>query len=97
VRICEGVCGNDAIDLHQEPEKVQVNVGAIILALGLEPFDPSDLNEYGYGRMPNVVTSMDYERLLSSTGPYEGEVRRASDNKHPLTKSPGFSAWGRGG
>jgi heterodisulfide reductase subunit A len=82
-RICEGVCGNDAIDLHQEPEKVQVNVGAIILALGLEPFDPSDLNEYGYGRMPNVVTSMDYERLLSSTGPYEGEVRRASDNKHP--------------
>jgi heterodisulfide reductase subunit A len=82
-RICEGVCGNDAIDLHQEPEKVQVNVGAIILALGLEPFDPSDLNEYGYGRMQNVVTSMDYERLLSSTGPYEGEVRRASDNKHP--------------
>ena len=82
-RICEGVCGNDAIDLHQVPEKVQVNVGAIILALGLEPFDPSGLNEYGYGRMQNVVTSMDYERLLSSTGPYEGEVRRASDNKHP--------------
>ena len=78
-----GVCQNDAIDLNQTAEKVEVNVGAIILSSGIEPFDPKVKDEYGYGKMQNVVTSMDYERLLSSTGPYEGEVLRTSDKKHP--------------
>ncbi|KMY68093.1 heterodisulfide reductase [Desulfocarbo indianensis] len=81
--ICESVCQAGAIDLHQEPEKIELNVGAIILSLGLEPFDPKVKDEYGYGRLQNVVTSMDYERLLSSTGPYAGQVLRASDKKHP--------------
>jgi len=50
----------------------------------MEPFDPNGLSEdYGYGRFENVVTSMDYERLLSATGPHEGEILRASDQKHP--------------
>jgi heterodisulfide reductase subunit A len=82
-RICEGVCKNKAIDLNQQPEKIEVKVGAIILAPGLEPFDPRVREEYGYGKMQNVVTSMDYERLLCATGPYEGEILRSSDNKHP--------------
>jgi heterodisulfide reductase subunit A len=82
-RICEAVCKNDAIDLNQTPEKVEVKVGAIILSPGLEPFDPKVGNEYGYGKMQNVVTSMDYERLMCATGPYEGEILRASDKKHP--------------
>ncbi len=82
-RICEGVCKNDAIDLDQEAEKVEVNVGAIILAPGLAPFDPKLREEYGFGEFANVITSLDYERLLSSTGPYEGEIRRPSDGKHP--------------
>lgn len=82
-RICEAVCKNNAIDFTQEPETVNVNVGAIILASGIEPFDPKVLAEYRYGEFANVVTSMDYERLLSSTGPYEGEVLRGSDRKHP--------------
>ena len=82
-KICEGVCKNDAIDLNQKAEKVEVKVGAIILASGLEPFDPKILDEFGYGKMQNVVTSMDYERLLSATGAYEGEILRASDMKHP--------------
>jgi len=81
--ICKGVCKNNAIDFSQKPEQVKLNVGAIVLSLGLEPFDPRIRDEYGYGRMKNVVTSMDYERLLSSTGPYTGEVLRASDKKHP--------------
>jgi heterodisulfide reductase subunit A len=81
--ICEGVCKNDAIDLHQEAEKIEVNVGAIILSSGLEPFDPKLRGDYGYGKMQNVLTSMDYERLLSATGPHEGEVLRPSDKKHP--------------
>jgi heterodisulfide reductase subunit A len=82
-RICEGVCKNEAIDLNQEPEKVEIKVGAIILSPGMEPYDPQVRKEYRYGTYMNVVTSMDYERLLCSTGPYEGEILRTSDKKHP--------------
>ena len=81
--ICRGVCQAGAIDFQQKPEKMEVKVGAIILSSGIEPFDPKVRDEYGYGTMANVVTSMDYERLLSSTGPYEGKVLRASDREHP--------------
>jgi heterodisulfide reductase subunit A len=82
-RICEGVCKNDAIDLHQAPAKIDVNVAAIVLAPGYDVYDPAVKGDYGYGTLPNVVTSMDYERLMCATGPYEGEIRRASDKKHP--------------
>ena len=82
-RICEGVCQNDAIDLNQKAEKVNVNVGAIILSSGIKPYNPEVKDEYRYREFQNVITSMDYERLLSSTGPYEGEVLRTSDKKHP--------------
>lgn len=81
--ICKGVCKSDAIDLNQEGEKVEINVGAIILAPGFDPYNPILKDEYGYGKYENVVTSMDYERLLCATGPYEGEILRASDKKHP--------------
>jgi heterodisulfide reductase subunit A2 len=82
-RICEGVCKNNAIDLKQTREKKEINVGAIILASGIEPYDPKLREEYRYGEFVNVVTSMDFERLLCSTGPYSGEILRASDRKHP--------------
>ena len=82
-RICEGVCKNDAINFQAKPEKREIKVGAIILAPGLEPFDPKVRDEYGYGRIQNVVTSLDFERLLCATGPFEGEILRASDKKHP--------------
>jgi heterodisulfide reductase subunit A len=81
--ICSAVCKNGAIDFRQTTEKTEVNVGAIVLAAGIEPFDPALVEEYGYGKMENVVTSMDFERLLSATGPYEGQILRASDKKHP--------------
>jgi heterodisulfide reductase subunit A len=81
--ICQGVCQNDAIDLKQKPKKVVIKVGAVILAPGYEPYDPKLREEYRYGEFENVVTSMDYERLLCATGPYEGEILRSSDNKHP--------------
>ena len=81
--ICRGVCQTGAIDFKQTTQKKAVKVGAIILASGIKPFDPSVKDEYGYGRLQNVVTSMDYERLLSSTGPYGGEVLRTSDRKPP--------------
>jgi len=82
-RICEGVCKNDAINFQQTAEKLDIKVGAIILAPGFEPFDPRVRGDYGYGKMQNVVTSMDFERLLCATGPYEGEILRPSDQKHP--------------
>jgi len=81
--ICEGVCKNEAIDLHQEPQKVEVKVGAIVLSPGYDVFDPKLRGDYGYGKMENVVTSLDFERLLCATGPHEGEVLRPSDKKHP--------------
>jgi heterodisulfide reductase subunit A len=81
--ICQGVCQNDAIDLHQEAEKVKVKVGAIVLSPGYETFDPGLRGDYGYGKMANVVTSLDFERLLCATGPHEGEILRPSDKKHP--------------
>ena len=81
--ICRGVCQADAIDFHQKPEKVRVDVGSIILSAGIEPFDPTVKDEYGYGKLENVVTSLDFERLLAATGPYAGEILRASDKKHP--------------
>jgi heterodisulfide reductase subunit A len=81
--ICQAVCGNNAIDFTHAAEKVEINVGAIILSPGIEPFDPKVMKEYRYGEFQNVVTSMDYERLMSSTGPYEGSILRTSDQKHP--------------
>ncbi len=81
--ICSGVCKNNAIDFSQTEEKVEINVGAILMAPGLKPFTPPVTDQYGYGRRQNVVTSMDYERLMCATGPYEGEILRASDMKHP--------------
>ncbi|KGP76678.1 heterodisulfide reductase [Desulfosporosinus sp. Tol-M] len=81
--ICQAVCQSDAIDLNQTAEKVEIKVGAVILAPGFEPFDPKLMNDYGYGKFENVVTSLDYERLLCATGPYEGEILRASNKKHP--------------
>ena len=62
---------------------MDINVGAIVLAQGIEPYDPKVRKEYRYGEFQNVVTSMDFERLLCSTGPYAGEILRASDKKHP--------------
>ncbi|MFC1679122.1 FAD-dependent oxidoreductase [Elusimicrobiota bacterium] len=81
--ICLGACKNDAIDFNQKAEKVEVKVGAIVLSPGYAAFDPGLRGDYGYGKMENVVTSLDFERLLCATGPYEGEIKRASDGKHP--------------
>ena len=81
--ICVGVCKNNAIDLHQKAEEVEINVGAIVLSPGYEVFDPKLRGDYGYGKIENVVTSLDFERLLCATGPHEGEILRPSDKKHP--------------
>ena len=80
---CVEVCPSKAIDLGEKPRLISVDVGAIILALGFQIYDPSKLDEYGYKRFPNVLHAMDYERLASRSGPTEGMVLRPSDQRQP--------------
>jgi heterodisulfide reductase subunit A len=82
-QICKEYCEADAIDYDQKETNVDLNVGAVVLAPGFEMFDPSQKEELGYDRYPNVVTSIEFERILSTTGPYLGEVLRPSDQSHP--------------
>lgn len=82
-RVCEAACKTHAINFDQKPERMEIKVGAIILSPGIEPFDARVREEYHYGDFVNVVNALDYERLLCATGPYEGEILRASDRKHP--------------
>jgi len=82
-KVCEKFCPAGAIDYEQQPMEIELDVGSIILAPGFERFDPSVITEYGYGRYPNVVTSVEFERILSATGPYRGTVLRPSDSELP--------------
>lgn len=82
-KICVDFCGVDAIDHAMTDEIVEIDVGAIILAPGFKPFDPAGLDNYGYGKLPNVITSMEMERILSASGPTEGHLVRLSDHKEP--------------
>ncbi len=80
---CVSACLAEAID-HEMTEKERIiEVGSIILAPGFNPFDPTPYDSYGYGRLPNVVTSMEFERILSASGPFEGHLVRPSDGKEP--------------
>jgi heterodisulfide reductase subunit A-like polyferredoxin len=83
---CVDACGAGAVTLEthaEQRELLDLNVGSVILAPGFTPYDPSKLDFYGYGRHPNVITSMQFERLLSASGPTEGHVARPSDHKEP--------------
>jgi heterodisulfide reductase subunit A len=83
-RACEKFCLTNAIDFEQQDEIVEIEVGSVILSPGFKPFDPTVIkSEYGYGRIENVVTSLQFERILSASGPFEGQVLRPSDGKHP--------------
>ncbi|MBI4700824.1 MAG: CoB--CoM heterodisulfide reductase iron-sulfur subunit A family protein [Deltaproteobacteria bacterium] len=81
--ICAAVCKNNAIDLHDQATTEEIRVGAIVLAPGYSAFDPAARGDHGYGRLANVVTSLDFERLLCATGPHQGEILRPSDRRHP--------------
>ncbi|HKZ55785.1 MAG TPA: FAD-dependent oxidoreductase [Anaerolineales bacterium] len=82
-RKCVEACPTRAVNLEAQPQDLEVHVAAIILAMGFEPFNPSEMPELGFGRIPNVITSMQYERLASRSGPTEGIVRRRSDDALP--------------
>ena len=81
---CVEACGPlEAIDFSQEDRLVEEDIGAIVVATGFGHFDPSVMSEYGYGRFPNVITSMEMERLNNSAGPTSGNLIRPSDHKNP--------------
>jgi len=80
---CEVVCEANAIDHAMTGEMVDIKVGAVILTSGAEAFDPSPLHEFGYGRYANVLTSIQFERILAASGPFEGHLQRPSDDKVP--------------
>jgi len=80
---CVDACPMQSVDFSQKPHMADVDVGAIIIATGFDPFDPSALSEYGYGRHADVISSMDMERLLDPGGPTKGDLLRPSDFKKP--------------
>jgi heterodisulfide reductase subunit A len=83
-KICKQVCAPDAITYEQTDVETDIEVGAVIMSPGLERYDPKVRGELGYGRWPNVVTSLQFERILSASGPFQGVVQRPSDGKHPV-------------
>lgn len=80
---CEAVCKKKAVEHGQKEKWEELNVGSIILAPGFELFNAERAGEYGYGYYANVVTSIEFERILSSTGPSQGHVVRPSDHQPP--------------
>jgi heterodisulfide reductase subunit A len=92
---CEKFCPSGAINFEDAEKMVDLQVGSIILAPGFSAFDPSGLDTYGYATMPDVVTALEFERLLSATGPYAGRLLRPSSmrGKKAAGISPTRIAW----
>ncbi|NIM45248.1 MAG: FAD-dependent oxidoreductase [Nitrososphaeria archaeon] len=81
--LCENVCGVEAPDYDQEPREIVLDVGTIVVTTGFELDDPQKKEEYGYGLYDNVITALEFERLLSAAGPTGGHIIRPSDGKIP--------------
>ena len=81
-RACEKFCPADAIDFSQKEKTYQLEVGSVILSPGYQPYDPVPSNAYGYNDFANVITSMEFERILSASGPFEGHMVRPLDGKN---------------
>jgi len=82
-RACEKFCEAGAIDYNQQEELVDLDVGAVVIAPGFELCDHKLRAEYGFGQYPNVISSLQFERILSASGPYQGHIQRPSDGKEP--------------
>ena len=92
---CEKTCPSGAINFKDTEKTITLRVGSVILAPGFKAFDPAGLDTYRYGRLPDVVTSLEFERILSATGPYDGHLRRPSSmrGKNPVGQPPQKIAW----
>ena len=82
---CIKACERQAIDFEMKPEILELEVGTIVVATGADVFDPASLVEYGYTKFPNVITSLEFERLINAGGPSGGHIIRPSDMKIPET------------
>ena len=84
---CEEVCPAKAIDYKQKEERITLNAGAVIFSPGFKPYDPKIFDNYQYSHLPNVVTSMEFERILSASGPSQGHIMTLPKvPAHPTTK-----------
>jgi heterodisulfide reductase subunit A2 len=82
-RLCEKFCPNQAVNFEDQPKEISLRVGSVIFSTGFQCFDPTLYGAYAYAQMPNVVTAMEYERLLAASGPFMGHLVRPSDNMEP--------------
>ncbi|MGQ9628888.1 MAG: 4Fe-4S binding protein [bacterium] len=82
-KVCEKFCEAGAIRFDQEDEIIEEKVGAIVVATGFTTFDHSVYGEYGHGKFKDVITGIQFERMLNSSGPTGGHIRRPSDGKEP--------------
>lgn len=82
-KACQKFCPTDAINFEDQPRERILEVGSIIITSGCEVYDPALHDVYGYGKSPNIVTSLEFERILSASGPYGGHLVRPSDEKEP--------------
>jgi heterodisulfide reductase subunit A len=82
-KACEKFCPTEAIKFDETEENITVNVGSVILTSGMKAFDPSNLDNYQHSSFPNVITSLEFERILSAGGPTTGHVTRPSDGEEP--------------
>ncbi|UCC33254.1 MAG: FAD-dependent oxidoreductase, partial [Candidatus Bathyarchaeota archaeon] len=81
--LCENICLAEAVNYSDQEKETQIKVGSVILAPGAEEFDARLKSEYGYDRYPNVVTSIEFERILSASGPFRGRIQRPSEGNIP--------------
>jgi len=82
-KACQEFCPTGAVNFEDEAQVRRIRVGAMILCPGFVSYDPLERDTFSYGRHPNVVTSLEFERILSSCGPYQGHMVRPSDQKEP--------------
>lgn len=82
-KLCEKACERGAINHEQKEEFIDLDVGAIIIATGFNLYDAAQSKEYGFGEYPNVITQLDFERIISADGPTKGKLKRPSDDKAP--------------
>jgi heterodisulfide reductase subunit A len=81
---CKPACEKKCINYDAKDEKLEFEVGAVVVATGLDVYDPTPIDEYGYRRFPNVITSLEFERLNAAGGPTHGHFIRPSDKEQPI-------------
>jgi heterodisulfide reductase subunit A len=81
--MCKGICKAKAINYEIQDKEISLNVGAVVVATGFDEYDPTPLTQYGYGKYLNVITSIEFERILSASGPHSGLIIRPSDGTIP--------------